>query len=122
MPRRVDAPRAAVIDVSADFRLGHLDLRGASALQPRSVSRRATLAQLVEHRTENAGVPSSILGGRTIFALRYGTHRTGRRCAAARGAGVAQSVEQRTRNAQVIGSSPITGSSFPLGGRPTVAP
>src|SRR2546422_1668195 len=27
----------------------------------------ATLAQLVEHVTENHGVPSSILGGRTIF-------------------------------------------------------
>jgi hypothetical protein len=26
-----------------------------------------TLAQLVEHRTENPGVPSSILGGTTNF-------------------------------------------------------
>ncbi len=30
----------------------------------------ATLAQLVEHVTENHGVPSSILGGRTIFFSR----------------------------------------------------
>src|SRR5262245_24200596 len=31
----------------------------------------ATLAQLVEHVTENHGVPSSILGGRTIFKFRH---------------------------------------------------
>src|SRR5881296_2668454 len=67
----------------------------------------ATLAQLVEHVTENHGVPSSILGGRTISSA--GVHRV-EGLAAIPGAGVAQLVEHFTRNEGVSGSIPLTSS------------
>src|SRR5689334_9785932 len=73
----------------------------------------ATLAQLVEHVTENHGVPSSILGGGTI------EHRLSLRddrataSGTVSGAGVAQLVEHVTRNDGVTGSIPVT-SSIPL--------
>src|SRR5262249_14711875 len=74
--------------------------------------RGATLAQLVEHVTENHGVPSSILGGRTTFpgepVLPLPWH-TGR-------AGVAQLVEQAIRNRAVSGSNPLAGSISARGG------
>ena len=43
------------------------------------------------------------------------TNRTGRRNSVLRNACVAQLVEQRIRNAQVIGSNPITSSKAPSG-------
>lgn len=53
----------------------------------------AEIAQLVEHSTENAGVPSSSLGLGTFSFFRH------------RGSGV----EQLTRNEQVVGSNPTGG-------------
>ena len=85
----------------------------------------ATLAQLVEHQTENLGVPSSILGGRTMFvageANCAGVQRWSSGSAVKSapsfqlpkrlfGAGVAQLVEQLIRNQQVSGSIPLTSS------------
>jgi Synergist-CTERM protein sorting domain-containing protein len=80
------------------------------------------LAQLAEHRTFNPGVPGSTPGRLTIF---YGPIVQWPRTSPFQGgdtssnlvgtakffASVAQLVEQRTRNAQVPGPSPGTGSS-----------
>src|SRR5439155_5823195 len=75
----------------------------------------------VEHVTENHGVPSSILGGRTISSFErvrranqsrdQGSKRSGSLWTRLNGAGVAQLVEHFTRNEGVSGSIPLTSSS-----------
>ena len=60
---------------------------------------KAEIAQLVEHATENRGVPSSILG--------LGTSRPDGR---ADNAGVVQLVERLLAKEKVVGSSPIARS------------
>ncbi len=81
------------------------------------------VAQLVEHRTENPGVPSSTLGLATILSsvaqaskpvslsgsAGLGVHLQTQACV--HGASVAQLAEQLNRNQQVIGSIPVAGSS-----------
>ena len=69
----------------------------------------ATLAQLVEHSTENAGVRSSILRGRTIH-FREDSPRRHDFATLVFQAGVAQLVEHVTRNDGVTGSIPVTSS------------
>src|SRR5437667_9760134 len=79
---------------------------------------RATLAQLVEHVTENHGVPSSILGGRTIFrGPDPAASLRDRICPPRFRAGVAQLVEHFTRNEGVPGSIPGTSSMLSRGRR-----
>jgi predicted small secreted protein len=61
------------------------------------------VAQVVEHRTENAGVASSTLA--------LATTTTG--CTmSVLGADVAQLAEQLNRNQQVTGSTPVVGSIY----------
>src|SRR6185503_8101264 len=77
---------------------------------PLGLASLATLAQLVEHTTENRGVPSSTLGGGTILCIDPSRpdRATGRLLVS--GAGVAQLVEHVTRNDGVTGSIPVTSS------------
>jgi hypothetical protein len=64
---------------------------------------KAEIAQLVEHATENRGVPSSILG--------LGTSRPGGQAGCA---GVVQLVERLLAKEKVVGSSPIARSGVEI--------
>ncbi len=64
---------------------------------------KAEIAQLVEHATENRGVPSSILG--------LGTSRLDGRAGYA---GVVQLVEHLLAKEKVVGSSPIARSGVEI--------
>ena len=67
----------------------------------KSLNVKAEIAQLVEHATENRGVPSSILG--------LGTSRPG---GWAGDAGVVQLVERLLAKEKVVGSNPIARSGI----------
>ena len=55
--------RGVVVNTSAC----HAEDRGFKSLRNRHFLLYGSVAQLVEHRTENPGVDSSILSGATIF-------------------------------------------------------